>query len=268
MEANLAVRLPWPRLDGTLLLARALIALAQVLMPLVEWITPEPKRSKLREHRVRLNEIVRDSRDLDRELARESTSSTASWEKMEAFMARHGDPDDERWRAHREKMRAIQTEGDQLRRVREEAAADPEAAVAAFAAYLEHHPESSLGRHALAGALNGAARFEESLALYQGLLEQEVAEGRPGHLTRLTMAQLRMKRGDLADAERELRELATTKEPGREFVQAGAFLYLGDVLQKRGEPHAAREAWKKAIRHDRLRVVAAEARQRLRAASD
>lgn len=165
---------------------------------------------------------------------------------------------------------ATEAEIETLQQRRDEHAEDPAGAVAAFRAYVEIHPRSTLAMSFLLVALRSAGDFAGAIAVCRDAIAAADAEydGEPlsfdSVLYRLTLGDLLMESGDVRGAIAHLTKSLRATRKKNDALHPSFSKRLGDAYDAIGNRSAARRAWSDTLRYDVHGEFAPEVTKRLR----
>ena len=236
------------------------------MMPVVECLLAPVRRPRIRAARLQMEDLERERKATLAELEQyvEKRDSLGMLDAVDRVLERHGLHDERaRNQEFREQIRQMHEESEALQQIRSQTGEDWVAAAREYRAYLEAHPESTLARSYLAGALRKQGDLAGSLATYREEVDLAGASTVSGITSRLLIGQLLREQGHAAEAVTELRQLLEDPAVEHCMLLPAVYLEYGHALHASDDPTGARAAWKQVIRRDRTGIAAKHARELL-----
>lgn len=243
---------------------QGLIAFIRVVFRALELVGPKNRRPRLREFREKVEGINRERDAIVSQMRGGATLSTIGSldDRFGPFLK----PED---RAGLQETaantRARRVEIETLRDITVQAGEDKALAVSGYRAYVQSHPASPLGFSWLSAALKKAGDLEGSAAALREAIQIAGGSSIPGTSARLHLGAVLEEMGDADAAIAEFRSIIAEASSSTEVFVSMAYLSLGNALNARGDRSDARAAWKRAIKWDRTKILAKQARKQLAA---
>jgi tetratricopeptide (TPR) repeat protein len=188
-------------------------------------------------------------------------------ERLESFLDRERPGETQQDRDYRLQRRVMREESEALKKIRESAGDDTEAAISGYEEYIREHPDNQFALISLGTTLREAGRLEESLAAHRQALQAKNGSAKSsGVVTHIAIGNVLKEMGRLEEAAAEYRILLDDEEASEvsRIFHARAYLHLGDVLRLQGKERKARAAWKQAVKQDQTGSIRAEVSKRLK----
>ena len=244
--------------------AQALVVFFRVLFRCLELLGPKEQRLRLRQLREKMDAINRDRDAVMSQM--QSGDVFGGLEAIEESLGHHATPEDRAGlQETARQVRAIRQESETLRNVARRAGEDRELAVAGYRDYVREHPDSHAGFSYLGGALRRAGDLDGSLGAYQEAILLAGSDSIPGNSARLQLGMVLQEKGDIEAGIAEFQRIIDNATPTTEAYVCLAFLSMGSALNEMGRRSEARAAWKQAIKWDRTKIAAKQAREMLAA---
>jgi tetratricopeptide (TPR) repeat protein len=119
----------------------------------------------------------------------------------------------------------------------------------------------------LGGILKQTGDLDGSLAAYQQIIDLSGNNSFPGASAHLDLARVLQEKGELEAAAAEFCRFIKESPIDTEHFVCFAYLHLGNTLEQKGDLANARVAWKQAVKWDQTKIVAKQAREKLKAVS-